>query len=86
MTFQGDDFLINSTTSGNQTNPTQTVLGNGDILVAWESQEGADYPDEIRARILNPDGSASSPDFIVNATTGDQNGVKVTTLRLLNCI
>ena len=80
MTFQGDDFLINSTTSGNQTNPTQTVLGNGDILVAWESQEGADYPDEIRARILNPDGSASSPDFIVNATTGDQNGVKVTTL------
>src|ERR1700760_4145871 len=80
MTFQGDDFLINSTTSGNQTNPTQTVLGNGDILVAWESQEGGAYPGEIRARILNPDGSASSPDFIVNATTGDQNGVKVTTL------
>jgi Ca2+-binding RTX toxin-like protein len=80
MTFLSNDYLVNSTTTGNQTNSTQTVLGNGDILVAWESQEGTDYPNEIRARILSPDGSVSSPDFVVNTSTGDQNGAAVTTL------
>jgi Ca2+-binding RTX toxin-like protein len=80
MTVQGDDYLINSTTSGNQTNSTQTVLGNGDIVVAWESQEGIDYPNEIRARVLGPDGSPIAPDFIVNTTSGAQAGLSATTL------
>jgi Ca2+-binding RTX toxin-like protein len=80
MTFQGQEYLINSTTTGNQSLSTQTVLGNGDILVTWESQEGTDYPNEIRARILNPDGNVSSPDFVVNAAAESQNAVSTTTL------
>jgi len=63
MRFEGQDYLINSTTAGDQGHPTQTVLGNGDILVAWQSQENSDFPNEIRARILNADGNVSSPDL-----------------------
>jgi Ca2+-binding RTX toxin-like protein len=80
MRFQGQDYLINSTTAGDQGHPTQTVLGNGDILVAWQSQENSDVPNEIRARILNSDGNVSSPDFIVNTTAESQNAVTATTL------
>ena len=79
MAFQGNEYLINSTTAGNQGHPTQTVLGNGDILVAWQSQEDSDVPNEIRARILNADGNVSSPDFIVNTTAESQNAVTATT-------
>ena len=80
MLFQGEEYLINSTTAGNQGHPTQTVLGNGDILVAWQSQENSDHPNEIRAQILNPDGNVSSLDFIVNTTAESQNAVTATTL------
>ncbi len=80
MLFQGEEYLINSTTAGNQSHPTQTVLGNGDILVAWQSQENSDHPTEVRVQILNPDGNVSSPDFIVNTTAESQNAVTATTL------
>jgi Ca2+-binding RTX toxin-like protein len=80
MTFLGNDYLINSTTAGFQSEPTQTVFGDGHILVTWTSDENIDYPNEIRARILNPDGSVAAPDFIVNTTAEDQNQVAATTL------
>jgi Ca2+-binding RTX toxin-like protein len=80
MPFQGEEYLINSTTAGDQGHSTQTVLGNGDILVAWQSQENSDHPNEIRAQILNPDGNVSSLDFIVNTTAESQNAVTATTL------
>src|ERR1700757_2520952 len=81
MPFQGQEYLINSTTAGDQSHPTQTVLGNGDILVTWESQENTNgvSPIEIRAEILNPDGNVSSPDFVVNPPE-PQNDVTATTL------
>jgi serralysin len=80
MTFVGDDYLINSTMPNFQFDSTQTSFGDGHILVAWKSAEDADYGNEIRARILNPDGSVGSPDFIVNTTAEDQNQIAVTTL------
>jgi Ca2+-binding RTX toxin-like protein len=80
MPFQSQEYLINSTTAGNQSHSTQTVLGNGDILVTWQSQENSNAPNEIRAEILNPDGNVSSPDFIVNTTAELQNDVTATTL------
>jgi Ca2+-binding RTX toxin-like protein len=80
MPFQGEEYLINSTTAGDQSRSTQTVLGNGDILVTWESQENSDLPNEIRGRILNADGNVSSSDFIVSATAESQNAVATTTL------
>jgi Ca2+-binding RTX toxin-like protein len=74
--FQGQEYLINSTTAENQDHSTQTVLGNGDILVTWES--GA-TPD-VHARILNPDGNVNAPDFVVNSTPGLSGEVSTTTL------
>jgi Ca2+-binding RTX toxin-like protein len=44
----GIDFVVNSTTAGNQTNPTITILPNGRVSVAWQS-EG-----EIRSTVINP--------------------------------
>ncbi|HEY2757146.1 MAG TPA: calcium-binding protein [Pseudolabrys sp.] len=80
MTFLGNDYLINSTTADFQFDSTQTAFGDGHILVTWKSDEGIDYPNEIRARILNPDGSVGSPDFIVNTAAEDQNQIALTTL------
>ncbi|MEH2513774.1 Ca2+-binding RTX toxin-like protein [Nitrobacteraceae bacterium AZCC 1564] len=79
-TFQGQEYLINSPSTGNEVFPTQTVLGNGDILVAWETGETPDAPTEVHARILNPDGNVSAPDFIVNTTPGLSGEVATTAL------
>ncbi|HVY57261.1 MAG TPA: calcium-binding protein [Xanthobacteraceae bacterium] len=85
MANLGQDYLINSTTESNQSGSTQTVLGNGDILVTWASQENLDVPNEIRGRILDPDGSVDTPDFLLTTPTSpastEQNEVAVTTLQ-----
>jgi Ca2+-binding RTX toxin-like protein len=78
--FQGDEFLINNTTAENQGHATQTVLGNGDILVTWESGVRTDVPTDVDARILNPDGTVSAPDFVVSTTPGLPGAETATTL------
>ncbi len=86
MGFIGSDFVLNSTTTGNQEFSSQAVLADGRILVVWDSFESDapnqdSFPIAIRGRILNSDGSISSPDFIVNTTTaGSQHGASVTAL------
>jgi Ca2+-binding RTX toxin-like protein len=86
MAFLGSEFLVNSTTTGNQDFPAQTVLSNGSILVTWESFESSapnqdSFPIAIRGRILSPDGSVSTPDFVINTTTeGSQSNATVTAL------
>ena len=39
---EAGEFQINSTTSGTQNRPQMTTLPNGDVLVVWEDQGGAD--------------------------------------------
>jgi Ca2+-binding RTX toxin-like protein len=80
MPFQGQEYLINSTTADNQDHSIQTVLGNGDILVTWESGEKPNVPTEVDARILNPDGTVNAPDFVVDTTPGLSSAVTATTL------
>lgn len=36
------EFVVNTTTAGNQANPTVTALGDGGFLVAWQSQNQDD--------------------------------------------
>jgi hypothetical protein len=72
--FQGYEFLISSPSADNEIHqlyPTQTVLGNGDILVAWESGNrfNENPTTEIDARILNPDGTVNAPEFVVKTNT-----------------
>jgi diaminopimelate epimerase len=76
----GNDFIVNSTTTGTQDDSTITALADGRFVVTWESSDnGTD--DNIRARIFNADGSASGDDFLVNdTTTSNQYTPTVTTL------
>lgn len=69
MPLISDAFRINSTTDGSQNAPSLAVLRDGRIVVAWGDSSGIG-PD-IRARVLNADGSADALDFIVN--TEDPN-------------
>jgi Ca2+-binding RTX toxin-like protein len=77
----GADFLINTTTDGDQSYPTVTALADGRAFVAWQSYIPSIGEYEVRGRIINADGAATAPDFIVNADTeGSQFGPAVTTL------
>jgi Ca2+-binding RTX toxin-like protein len=84
MTFLGSDFLINSTTGGEQDHSTQTVLSDGRVLVTWMSSEAGDDGStsvDIRGRILGLDGTPTGSDFLIDPTApGDQRYPTVTAL------
>ena len=66
------DFIVNSTTPDAQFGPTATTLSDGRIFVTWTSTDpdnspGIRYPDNIRGRILGPDGTPAGPDFVINS-------------------
>jgi Ca2+-binding RTX toxin-like protein len=90
-TFQGPEFQINDPTVKHeyhgmdeihQIDPTQTVLRNGDILVAWETAERTDeHPaNEIDARILNPDGTIKTPEFALDINQSLSGPLSIQTL------
>jgi Ca2+-binding RTX toxin-like protein len=84
-TFQGQEFLINSPSADNEIHqlyPTQTAFGNGDILVAWESGDRFDeHPtSEIDARILNPDGTVKTLEFVVATNMSIEGPLTIKTL------
>lgn len=49
----GADFVINTTGAGDQEAPSVSVLANGDIVVAWETDDGG--TGGIRAIVIDPD-------------------------------
>ncbi len=69
-----DAFRINSTTAEGQYAPSVTVLRDGRLVVAWTDDSNignSSLSRDIRARVLNADGSADALDFKVN--TEDPN-------------
>jgi Ca2+-binding RTX toxin-like protein len=78
----GDDFIVNSTTQGDQKDPFVAGLSDGRFVTVWESSDNGDNSgDCIRGRVFNADGSPAAADFIVNQTiTGDQADPAVTAL------
>lgn len=87
----GDDFIVNSTTAGEQSYPSISALSEGRFLVAWRSNDAGSSFD-IRARVYNADGSAAD-DFIVantgaieeqSSVTGLSNGGFVVTWTTVN--
>jgi RTX calcium-binding nonapeptide repeat (4 copies) len=80
----GADFLINTTTTGHQTQSTLAGLPDGRFVAAWRdsSQTGGDASgDAIRARVFNADGSNPGAEFLVNTTTtSDQSEPSITVL------
>ncbi|MEE1656931.1 hypothetical protein VB618_12045 [Microvirga sp. CF3062] len=68
----GSGFTINTTTTGEQTEPVAAMLLDGRFVVAWtdNSQTGGDtIGSAIRAQIFNADGSKSGDEFLVNEVT-----------------
>jgi Ca2+-binding RTX toxin-like protein len=66
----GQDFIVNTTTGGDQNGSAVTALPDGRILVVWGSGDSGNL---IRGRVLNADGSPdltanAGDDFIVNST------------------
>ncbi|MDA9464495.1 hypothetical protein [Bradyrhizobium sp. CCBAU 53415] len=89
----GVEFLVNSTTIGDQSGPggggsetiTITTLVDGRFVIAWTdySQTGGDTSSSaIRAQVFNVDGSKSGSEFLVNTTTsGSQNNAEIAALK-----
>ncbi|PTS72428.1 hypothetical protein DBR17_19770 [Sphingomonas sp. HMWF008] len=73
----GGEFLVNTTTTGNQTVPTNALLDNGNVLILWNdlSATGDDTSGSaIRAQIVTATGSKVGDEFLVNTqTTGNQS-------------
>jgi hypothetical protein len=84
----GGEVRINTTTAGDQIEPTIAMQGNGNFVVAWSSQNATSGWD-IRARRMTLDTSGniigfkisdtntSTNDFAVVSATGDQRAASV---------
>ncbi|VAV95608.1 FIG01023050: hypothetical protein [hydrothermal vent metagenome] len=69
---QGGEFLVNTTTAGNQSRPSVAALTGGGFVVAWDdnSQSGGDTNfTSIRAQRYDSAGVAQGAEFLVNTTT-----------------
>ena len=80
----GAEFLLNTTVTSDQSQPTITTLADGRFVVAWvdNSQTGGDTSGyAIRAQVFNADGSALGGEFLVNTTVAaDQLRPTITAL------
>ena len=66
----GPEFIVNSTTTNDQIQPTVTTLSDGRFVVTWWSAEvGTGW--DIRARLFDASGNAVGNDFVVNPITAD---------------
>ena len=83
-TKSGPEFLVNSTTFENQSDPQITVLEGGGFVVSWTdvSASGADTSGyAVRTQRFNPDGTPAGAEFLVNTTIGgNQHESSITAL------
>ncbi|MGB0466608.1 MAG: tandem-95 repeat protein [Pontibacterium sp.] len=67
----GDEFLVNSTTPGGQTEPSVSALANGGFVAVWTdySQSGDDpHAQAVHGQLFAADGSKVADEFLVNTT------------------
>jgi hypothetical protein len=76
LTPLGDEFEVNTWTTGDQGAASVEILDSGDFVVAWTSDGSSGDDDSLwsaQARRFAPDGTPLGADFQVNLyTTGDQ--------------
>lgn len=68
----GAEFVVNTTTTGDQQYPAITGLADGRFVMVWQdaSQTGGDTSlAAIRGQVFNADGSTSGSEFLVNTST-----------------
>ncbi|MDD7805765.1 MAG: cadherin domain-containing protein [Endozoicomonas sp. (ex Botrylloides leachii)] len=64
----GNEFLVNSNTSGAQYQHSVTTLTNGDVLITWSSSHSGSY--RIYGRRFDQDGNAETGDMILFESSG----------------
>ncbi|NIX75674.1 cadherin domain-containing protein [Microvirga terricola] len=68
-TKKGGELVINGR-AGNQMDPKVAVLADGRVVVTWVDKSGfSEAGGDIRAQVLNVDGTPSGSDFAVNTAT-----------------
>lgn len=79
----GNEFVVNTTTTGSQSLPTIAALPDGHFVMAWvDASAGAPSLQDVRAQVFNVDGTKSGSEFVVNTTTlNDQIDPTVTALQ-----
>lgn len=65
--FIGDEFRVNTTTQGNQTEPAVAMDGQGRFAIVWQGP-GPDQED-VFLRLFEPNGNAITDELAVNLTT-----------------
>lgn len=74
----GGEFLVNTTTAGDQTEPTVAIDFVGNFVIAWSSANQDGSGSGIFARRYSVTGTPLSGEFQVNSTTnGDQTAPSV---------
>ncbi len=70
----GGEFLVNTTTTDSQLNPTVAMDDAGNFVIAWQSntQDGDNYG--VYAQRYDSSGVAQGSEFLVNTTTVDYQG------------
>ncbi|GHC59793.1 calcium-binding protein [Neogemmobacter tilapiae] len=80
----GAEFLVNTTTAGNQAILAITTLSDGNVVIGWRdsSVSGGDTSgDAIRAQIFDASGSKVGGEFLANTTTlGSQSRPEIAAL------
>lgn len=75
---QGSEIAVNTTTTGNQDNPTIAVNATGSFVVAWTSAGQDGSLNGVVAQRFNASGVAQGGEIQVNTTTtGDQQDASV---------
>ena len=78
-----NEFLVNSTTNGSQTDPTITALASGGFVVSWTDASGMgdNSGTGIKAQVYDAGGSRVGSEFLVNtATLNAQQNPSITAL------
>ncbi len=69
----GEEFQINTTSSGNQAEPAVAMDAAAGFVVVWQGPGFTEEDrDDIFARRVDPNGSAAGEEFLVNSYTNDQ--------------
>jgi serralysin len=67
-----NDYLVNTTASGDQTGVRSNRLADNRVLEVWQSTDTGDGSGStIRARFAASDGTPTGNDFVLNITTAD---------------
>ncbi len=66
----GTEIAVNTTTDGEQFDPSISMDADGDFVIAWSSTNGSD-PGGVYAQAFNRDGTRNGDEFLVNTTTTD---------------